>query len=888
MTRDPPGDELRRRADRIFTEALDVPEGERAAFVARRCGRDPTLAAEVAALLAASRESASSFLTELDEVVGRVRERHEEARAAAAGGEDAGGASDPDPATDRLIGERVGPYRMEARIARGGMGTVYRARRIDGRYEREVALKVLRRGLDTEDIVRRFRHERRILAALTHPGIASLFGAGETDDGRPYLAMELVSGRPILEHCDRVAADLDARLDLLGRVCDAVEHAHRHLVVHRDLKSSNILVTEDGSVKLLDFGIAKLLDPEAHAGGPRTRTGARLLTPACASPEQLAGEPVTTASDVYQLGVLLYELLCGRSPHSDATGDLPRGRALERRVVEDDPLPPSARIGETTGPSAPAAREMPKPRIPADLDAIALKALRTRPTDRYASVAALREDIERYRNGLPVDAVAGSRRYRMGKFLRRHRRAAAAAAIVVAGFAGWAVTATLMAGALAEERDRVREEAARTAAIRDFLVSMFEAPDPYGARPVSADSITARELLDAGVHRLATEMAEQPGERAALAHSIGRTYGALGADAQGRALLEEALDIHLARDGPGSPAVAADLLELGSLHRSANPDSARVLLERALVAAESAWGVADPRTAEALTTLGEHLFHTSNPDPARSGQLLDSAVTILRATPSPPPEQLADALTVSTYGRTDEMGLVIDRMTEALEIRRDLYGPQHPAVAGSLNDLSLALEAAGEPARADSLMEEALRVYRATLGPEHPTTLIVMSNLAGHRRDRGEYDRAETLYRDVIDLRETYRPDDRIDLAYPLYGLGATLVRANRPRDALVPLQRTHDILAAELGWGHTLAFTTRTTLAEALRRVGRLTEAAALLEASHAGFDDAPWLDDGGRLETLRELSSVYEAQGRSADRAAVEAEISALEGSSTSATPR
>jgi len=405
--------------DRIFTEALDLRDGERAVFVRQACGSDDALYDEVIALLQ-SREAAQAALGESATAFAALLlpdlQHH------------------LDDAARLPSGTRIGPYRLLEEIGRGGMGTVYLAERIDA-YHRRVALKLVKRGMDSDEILRRFRYERQILAGLEHPHIARLYDGGLSDDGRPYLAMEYVDGRPIDQYCDAATLDIDARLRLFASVCEAVQYAHQNLVVHRDLKPSNVLITAAGQVKLLDFGIAKLLDEEAAGvSAPVTRTGLRVMTPAYAAPEQVRGEAITTATHVYALGVVLYKLLTGQRPYEDVEEN---AQAAERAVLEQEPVRPSTAITKATETLTPerasAARatsvERLQRRLQGDLDVMVLKALRKEPERRYASAAAFAEDIRRHLDGLPVTARPDTRSYRVRKFVRRHRFGVGTAAV---------------------------------------------------------------------------------------------------------------------------------------------------------------------------------------------------------------------------------------------------------------------------------------------------------------------------------------------------------------------------------------------------------------------------------------------------------------------------
>src|SRR5262245_45542230 len=418
------------RIQGVFHRVADCGPAERMAALLAACGSDADLREEVQRLLEAD-ASADGFL--------------EQRAIDSTGGEDV---------DDRRLPDRIGPYRVERSLGRGGMGAVYLAERDDAGFRQTVAIKVVRRGLDGDFILRRFETERQILAALEHPGIARLYDGGTTADGRPYFVMEYVRGQGLLAYCDSRGLAVGERLGLFRRICAAVQFAHQNLVVHRDLKPSNVIVTAEGEPKLLDFGLAKLLAPGSPDDSCTTMvTALRLMTPEYASPEQVRGERVTTASDVYSLGVILYELLTGYRPyrlerHSTAE--------LERAVLEQDPPAPSTAVrgretpSSTDGEAGPtrALRKVGAPRIvpPArlrrllrgDLDNIVLKALSKDPARRYASAAELADDLGRYLEGLPVRARPLGRAYRAAKFVRRHRvgmAAATAAAIsLLAGF----------------------------------------------------------------------------------------------------------------------------------------------------------------------------------------------------------------------------------------------------------------------------------------------------------------------------------------------------------------------------------------------------------------------------------------------------------------------
>ncbi|MEM6335703.1 MAG: serine/threonine-protein kinase, partial [Bacteroidota bacterium] len=500
----------------MVERAFEVPAQDRAAWVAEACEGDEALRAEVEALLAADAE-ADAFLEQPVTHAGSIRE------AAAL------------LAAELPAEGRAGPYRLLQSLGRGGMGTVYLAQRDDGAFEQNVAVKIVRRGMDTDDILTRFRTERQILASLQHPNIARLLDGGMTADGRPYFVMEYVEGVPITRYCDEHRLSIDERLRLFATVCGAVQYAHQNLIVHRDLKPGNILVADDGTVKLLDFGIAKLLDPDFGGVEARTRTEMRVMTPEYASPEQVRGNVLTTASDVYTLGVLLYELLAGRRPY-----DLPSRlqHEIERVICAEDPARPSTAVKrvvtlrrrdgttETVSPDTISERRnMPpdslKRRLGGDLDTIVLKAMSKEPARRYGSAEQLAQDVRRHLDGLPVEARPATVSYRLRKFVERHRVGFTASMIIIG------LTVALLSTTFVQQRRteaallRAETEAETSRRVAEFFAGFFRAADP---RQAQGDTLTVYDVLDIGTRRIDAELASEPNVRAGLLLTLGDVY----------------------------------------------------------------------------------------------------------------------------------------------------------------------------------------------------------------------------------------------------------------------------------------------------------------------------------------------------------------------------
>ncbi|MBI1765318.1 MAG: serine/threonine protein kinase [Acidobacteria bacterium] len=491
----------------IFQQVAELPPGERTSVLAQIAAGDEVLGAEVAKLLAAD-EQAEEFLEASP--VPEIKQ-----------------ATD-----DSAAGQTIGSYRLSRELGRGGMGTVYLAERDDAQFRQQVAIKIIRRGMDSEDILRRFRTERQILASLNHPNIARLLDGGSTAEGRPYYVMEYIEGRFIDDYCNEQQLSLADRLKLFRQACAAVHYAHQHLVIHRDLKPSNIMVTAAGEVKLLDFGIAKLLTPDdPHA----TLTNLGLMTPAYASPEQVRGETVTTAADVYALGVILYELLSGHSPYrvpSDTVSE------LTRAICEQEPLKPSVRaegMRDEGGGMKAGSRKLFSSLIPhpssllrGDLDNIALMALRKDPARRYASVEQFSEDLRRYLDGLPVRARPDTFRYRAGKFVQRNRSLTGAVLLVLLTLLG-GIAATVRQARIAEHERALAQQ--RFDDVRhlanDFV---FKYHDAIAELP---GSTAVRALLVRDATAYLDKLSQAASNDAGLQFELAQAYAKLGA-VQGR------------------------------------------------------------------------------------------------------------------------------------------------------------------------------------------------------------------------------------------------------------------------------------------------------------------------------------------------------------------
>jgi len=883
-----------RRIESLFHEAADLPADRRASYIEEECRGDAELARNVEVLLAADAdpaallESAADRSALFESVAAPLLERADR---------------EPNRPHDPAAPARVGPYRILEEIGRGGMGTVYLAERADGLYERRVALKLVKRGMDTDQILRRFRQERKILARLEHPNIARFYDGGVSEEGRPYLVMEYVEGRPIDAYCDAHRLGIDQRLALFRTACEAVQHAHRHLIVHRDLKPSNILVNAAGHVKLLDFGIAKLLTPDLDESVPVTQSGVRVLTPAYASPEQLRGEPVTTASDVYGVGVVLYELLVGRRPFESRpeSGPQPGDReptrpstAVTRAVIRKradgttESLEPDE-IGRLRGTTPLRLRR----RLRGDLDTILLRALHPEADRRYPSAEALAHDIERHLSGLPVTARRDSAIYRMGKFARRHAAAVAAAALVVVLGIVYAATITVQSRRIAAERDKAHEVTA-------FLESLFDAADPFSGTDERIDTLRVRAFIERGRLRLQDELDGQPAVRAQMLGVLGNAYRRMGLYEDAEPLLAQALAIRQELYGREHVDLAASLFDLAEAQANMGDFEAAERMHReALDMRRYVLGGRHPDVASSLRSLAWVVKEQGRPDEAV--RHLQDALSIAR----PNPQDLAATLsllggTLTDMGRYDEAEPFL---RESVDLRRQIYRREHPSVAVGLNNLAMLLRDAGRADEAEAALREALAINRATLGEahphvadnlnllgsvlrqkgdieaaeevlreavalsraiygdDHPTVSIKLDTYASLLRDKGDLDGAERSQREAIAIARAAFGDEHFSVAVTTSKLAGILHEKGELQDAAELFDASLGRMRRLLGDDHIYTATTATAYAAALQDLGRFDEAEILLLESYQNLRSTQGETGRYTQQTLRRLVSLYEA---------------------------
>jgi serine/threonine-protein kinase len=805
-----------KRLQELFHAASALPAEARASYLEEACPDEPELRQDVLALLAEHGEASDRLA--------------EEVRQAAAA-----------LAAERERPLRIGPYSVLRELGHGGMGVVYLAERGDDAYRMRVAVKVAR-GPVSRPAEARLVSERQILAALEHPNVARLLDGGTTEGGLPYLVMEYVEGEPIDAYCDRRQLTTDERLRLFRVVCDAVQHAHQSLIVHRDLKPANILVTAAGEVKLLDFGIAKLLKPELFPHPvPPTAAALRPMTPDYASPEQVRGEAVTTASDVYSLGVVLYELLTGHRPFE--TRDR-RPQELERLITGTEPQKPSAVVtrplerpaadggtGTRLDPEEVSRARGTQPdklrrRLRGDLDNIVLMAISKTPARRYPSAFQLSEDIRRFLAGEPVLARRPTWSYRTGKFIGRHRLAVAAVSLFVALVLAFGVSRARLAADLARERDNARRQAETAHRVAAFLQDIFRVADPGSAR---GETVTARELLDRGAARVRRELGNEPEVQATLLDTIGTVYRHLGLYERAAPLLEEALAMRGRVLGEAHLDTAASLESLGELQRErARYAAAETLLRRAVAVREKLLGLNAPEVAQSLHELGRVLRLQGHY--AEAEGLYRRALAIREATSSDP-AAVADTLqslaeVLRDEGRDAEAEPLAER---AAALIRRLGGEDALGLAGALDLLGRIQRDRGNLARAEEVSREALEIRRRVLGHDHPVVGLSLTDLADVLLEKDEPAAAETLYREALSVLVPGFGDEHVWVAAAREGLAQALERMG----ALLPAEAAcQEALAARresLGEEHPATLSSLELLGRIRAAQGRTTEAEVI-----------------------------------------------------------
>src|SRR5713101_845463 len=769
------------KIERLCYSALNEEKSARAAFLEQACAGDEALRRAVELLLAQHEKDDDFLEVPAMEVAAKDLARDQQ--------DDTSRLASPsvptETAADLASAEKLsfGPYRLLQRLGEGGMGEVWLAEQSKP-VRRRVALKLIKAGMDTREVVARFDSERQALALMDHPAIAKVFDAGSTPEGRPYFVMEYVAGIPITAYCDKHRMTTRQRMELFIQVCEGVQHAHQKAIIHRDLKPSNILVSEvDGKPmpRIIDFGLAKATSQRLTDGSMYTRVGTLMGTLEYMSPEQAdsAGEDIDTRTDVYSLGVVLYQLLVGALPL-----DLKKLAYEEilHRLREKEVPEPSSRILMEGGDSAITAKNRGTDapsltrQLRGDPDAVVLKALEKDRKRRYGSPSELAADLGRYLRNEPVSAHTPSAAYRTRKYIRRHRLGVAVAMGLIAMLAAFAVAQRV-------QLQRTRLERDRATRITDFMTGMFTVSDPSEQR---GNSITAREILDKASNDIKTGLAKDPETQAQMMHVMGDVYEKLGLYPRAQALQQQSMEIRQRVLGPEHPDTLTSMNDLATdLDDSGHYAEAEKLEREALDISRRVLGPEHPDTLMLMSNLGNTLWQEGH------------------------------------YREAEKLN------RETLGIQRRVLGPEHPGTLRSMNNLATDLD--DSDPEAEKLFRETLDIKRRVLGPEHPDTLLAMSNLAYVLGDKGRYAEAEKLHRETVDLRRRVLGPEHPDILKSMTNLAIVLSREGRNAEAEKLEREELDISRRVLGPEHKGTLTSMDNLAVVLSREGRNAEAEKL-----------------------------------------------------------
>jgi len=803
----------------VFAQVIDTAPAERTARIASSCGDDTELRRSVESLLESDQMSEDPLLNAIGEAAELLLVEHQ----------------------DRLVGKRIGHYRIVSILGHGGMSTVYRGERDDAQYPQTVAVKVLHHAALHPRLRSRLHSERHILATLAHRSIARLIDSGDLEDGTPYLVMEHVDGESIDAYCDSRTLFIRERLELFIQVCAAVQFAHRNLVVHRDIKAANILVTGDGTPKLLDFGIAKLLAPESLSHTvPVTRLQERILTPENAAPEQVLGRPITTATDIYALGVLLYQLLTGRSPYRLLSCSQLQ---LERAICMDDPLRPSqmvvarlpgemdidrSRISDRRGLSPQRLRA----RLNGDLDAIVAMAMRKEPDRRYPSVEALADDVNRHLLGNPVRARHGDWRYGTAKFMRRHLLMVASVTAAFLGLAGIAGVTLWQNHRIEAAREATAAERDRAQQVSAFLVDVFSQADPFNAQGHEA---TAKDLLDRGAAKITGNLSLQPEVRAQLLESIGLAYRRQGLSERAIPLFEQSVAIRREERPIDKHRLAAAIANLArALTDGGHLVSAEAYLEQALELSRTGDNSPSVETADILVQFAQFALEAKS-EPERAAKLFGEALGIYRGALGN--QHLSVAVTLSGLASAalwkDDFASAEQYQRQAIEIFQATVSRNYPDHAVALANLGYILTQRGQYAEAEQLLTEALQIERNVFGEDNERLAQTESHLGILYDREGDVPRATEAMRSAVRIANKGLGPNHYLTGYYLEALANLYSKSNDLAAAETSARQALDVYAKSLPAQHLYVASARQTLGEVLLRRGSLAAAESELRSA-------------------------------------------------------
>lgn len=842
-----------KKLSQIFDMVLTLPPEGRTDYIKRVCGADKELEHKIREMLAQLEESDRFFEERLEKNEELIKELDSLI-------------SDKDRDEDFYEGKTIGRWEILKLIGHGGMGRVYKVQRVDESGIKQTgALKIIHKSLLTPTHMERFRLEQHILSGLQHPNISRFVDSGITADRVPYMVMEYVEGDTILEYCNKQKLTIEQRLRLFITVCKAIQYAHISLIVHRDLKPENILVADEGRIKILDFGIAKLLDPDLYENSAiETQPGMRMLSLEYASPEQISGKVVTTSTDLYSLGVLLNKLLTGLHPFDLSNLSF---KEVEKLVSEENPAPASKRFSGLAEPNEKqrladergvSPQEITR-KLRGDIDAIIYKALHKDPERRYASVETLITDIERYQKNLPVFAQPDTFTYRAGKFFRRHKLGIGAVAVIFFVLIGGIVTTMWQA-------EQARQNAREAEQVSAFLAQLFEGSDPNRSND---GSMTARELLDQGFERAQSELADEPELQAQMLSMIGNIYSNLGLYDDAYLAIENSVELfHSMEDR--SPEMATALLRLANLeYRLGNFEAAAATARESLDLNTDIFGDNHPETASVMNTMAVSLEELGDKEGAYD--LYYRIIEIRREQPDQGSNLSVNlnnlAILLQQDGKLDEAD---ELFSEAVELINTIYGFEHPFMAYTLNGYSGVHQDRGEYDRAEEDLRNALQIGRAVFPENHPFNAVVLHNLGSLFKDIGNYNEAAVYFEEGLALRRQNLPESHPDIATSLFSLGNTLLLLEKPsnaetmlREALTIRQSIYD----EEDWRVALV---KSGIGRALLHQQKFDTAAQYLFPAHAilletlGEENSHVIASSKDIQQYRENSSATPASNQ------------------------
>lgn len=834
--------------ENIFNELLSLPKEQRENILNLRCGNNLQLKNEVLSLLKSYEETEDFLEASLPTNVGKEIK-----------------------APDKYIGSHIGPYLIESEAGTGGMGIVYKGKRDDKTFEQKVAIKILKHGFTSGYLFKSFLRERQTLANLKHPNIARLLDGGNTDDGLPYLVMEFIDGIPITDHCDKNRLTIKQRLEIFRTVCDAVQYAHQNLVIHRDIKPGNILVDEDGKPMLLDFGIAKLLDENLEADNDGiTKTGFWVLTPDYASPEQIKGEPISTSSDLYSLGILLYQLITGHQPYKIKSSS---PVAINNKLTGIELKKPSEKISETEeikktdgsvikiSPDVICdlrreKSEKLRHHLKGDIDNIVLKAINNDPSRRYASVEQFSEDIRRHLDGLPVIARRDTAGYKLSKFIKRHKVGFTVSTL----FALFLILSTIgiswQAKIAADERDKAKIEAAKFEKVNAFLQEMLSSADPT---EIGKD-VKVYDVLNKASQDIEVELKGQPVIEANVRRTLGITYMNLGEFDKAKLHLDKALNLSKKIYGIDNEETAQNFHDLALYFH---------------------W-ISDYHIADSLYGLSLSIFKKVLKEPTQSLVTCMNDYGILKTDLGE--YQDADKMLREALGFSEkingknsgDVAAILNNLAlnshylkkldeaekyylQSLDIRIGLQGENRPEVSTTYNNLGFVAIDKNDLKLAEKYFEKSYELKVNLEGKDHPDVGLALNNLAAVKFREKDYAKAEELLRRAIQLFSKSFKEDHVWVANSYYWLGKTLMEKSRFKEAETSLKKTLNMREKLLPKNHLSIFSAKGELGICLLKENRFPEAGKLLLDAYNGYTSASGSDDQTTNRFLEQLIAYY-----------------------------